>query len=663
MARPLTTTAPDGASDAGTMVLVVLLAALVPTGCVLWFLNEAIENQQLAVQQRLSDVYRAHFDTYKGNVVESWRRVEQKLEQAAKLDDPKAVYELLVAGKVCNAVVVYDKSGRVVFPRQRSPFPLSDPGSDPFWETARRLEDQRDDGAIEVYEHIAVLSKNVHLAARAMQAQIRCLIRAGKIDDAIHVIIGQLSEPKYRDAMDTGGRLIAPAAHLLALQIGGEKLSPEFAERLIAQLTERLWDPNDAVMPAAQRLFLAAALRSLRPKAVTVKPGGDEPMKAYLLDQAQACAEEYLADDGPDAAAELSPTGLEEIWSLASPDKRIVALFTHAKLDRIIQDVCDALPRPPGSVTTARYNPSDDISPNAFISEPVGEEMPGWRMSIFLQKPDPFQAAADKQRIVYLITAGVAIALITVLAGAVARHLRRQTKLTRLKNDLIATVSHELKTPLASMRVLIDTLVDGRLDDQSQADEYLQLIARENLRLSRLIDNFLTFSRMERNKCAFEFAELRTNELIDEALASAGERFTGDGGCLEVTVEPDLPPIAGDSDALVTVILNLLDNAWKYSGDDREIRLKVFYRERAVWIKVKDNGIGMSPRTVRRIFARFYQADRALTSSGGCGLGLSIVKFILDAHGAAIEVVARVDSGSTFIVKIPARKSRNGTEK
>ena len=662
MGRQVTTTVPDGASDVGTMVIMVLMAAFVPAGCVLWFLNAAMENQQLAVKQRLTEVYRSQFDARKDGLTVFWKGVDQKLDEAQKLGDAGGIYKLLITGEVCSAVVVYDKSGRVLYPRQLRA-PQADEINTDLWDKARGLEsDLKDTEAAGIYADIATKARSVHLVARAMRAQIRCLVRAGQTGDAIDVITGALSDPKYRDALDADGRLIAPPAQLLALQLGDEKLTPELSGRLVRQLVERLWDDEDAIMPSVQRLFLIDALQAIKSETGSVKPGGDAAMRAYQLDYAQVHAESYLDAGGNGGSGKISqklfPTGIDDLWAVASSDRRIVALFTDSQMESIIQEACDALPSIRGAGVVIRYNPSETVNPNAFLSESIGPPMPGWRISLFLRTPDPFQAAADKQRLIYLIIAGVAIGLIAVIAGAVARYIGRQMKLTRLKNDLIATVSHELKTPLASMRVLIDTLVDGRLTDKTQADEYLQLIARENLRLSRLIDNFLTFSRMERNKCAFEFEQLQVADLVDEAVESAGERFTGEARCLEVDVEPDLPPIAGDQDALVTVILNLLDNAWKYSGDDRQIRLKAALRGRYVRIKVLDNGIGMSARTIRRIFGRFYQADRTLTRlSGGCGLGLSIVKFILDAHGGSIEVVSRPDAGSTFIVKLPAQPS------
>jgi signal transduction histidine kinase len=124
---------------------------------------------------------------------------------------------------------------------------------------------------------------------------------------------------------------------------------------------------------------------------------------------------------------------------------------------------------------------------------------------------------------------------------------------------------------------------------------------------------------------------------------------------LDVKIAPDLPTVVGDRDALVTVALNLLDNAFKYSENERQITVRLYSDDSDVCFEVEDNGIGLSPRAVRRIFERFYQVDSRLSrSAGGCGLGLSIVKFIVDAHGGSVGVTSRPGEGSVFRVKLPA---------
>jgi len=224
-----------------------------------------------------------------------------------------------------------------------------------------------------------------------------------------------------------------------------------------------------------------------------------------------------------------------------------------------------------------------------------------------------------------------------------------------LKNDLAATVSHELKTPLASMRVLVDTLLDSDKFDEQTAREYLQLIGRENERLTRVIQNFLSFSRMEARKHTFAFSAVPVRQIVDAAVASMGNRLDASGCCFEVQVEPNLPPVMADTDALVAAITNLLDNAWKYSEDIKHIVLSVRAENGGVLFSVKDNGIGVAPREARRIFQPFYQIDQSLTrKAGGCGLGLSIVDFIVAGHRGEVSVQSEPGGGSTFTIAIPA---------
>jgi signal transduction histidine kinase len=225
----------------------------------------------------------------------------------------------------------------------------------------------------------------------------------------------------------------------------------------------------------------------------------------------------------------------------------------------------------------------------------------------------------------------------------------------QLRNDLVANVTHELKTPLSSMRLLVDTLLNSPVLHEATAREYLQLIASENLRLSRLIDNFLAFSRMERNKQAFDFVETAPKTIVDTAAAAVRERFNTAECRFEIEVADGLPPIRADGSAMVTALLNLLDNACKYSGERKEITLRAGAENGHVDFEVADNGIGVAPREIKRIFKRFYQVDQRLArTGGGCGLGLSIVQFIVTAHQGTVRVESEPGRGSTFTISIPA---------
>lgn len=244
--------------------------------------------------------------------------------------------------------------------------------------------------------------------------------------------------------------------------------------------------------------------------------------------------------------------------------------------------------------------------------------------------------------------------MILTAGGFAGQAVSRQIKLNKLKNDFIATVSHELKTPLASMRVLVDTLLEGNYDDQKQVTEYLRLTSKENERLSRLIDNFLTFSRMERNKQAFDIASVSPAEIANVAAEAMQAKFEKDKVKFSLNISKPLPMINADKDAIVTVLVNLLDNAYKYTGDDKCIELRVFAEDNYVCFLVTDNGIGMTRRQIKRIFDRFYQVDHSLSrQAGGCGLGLSIVKFIVDAHKGKITVESKPGKGSEFTIRVP----------
>jgi signal transduction histidine kinase len=298
--------------------------------------------------------------------------------------------------------------------------------------------------------------------------------------------------------------------------------------------------------------------------------------------------------------------------------------------------------------------PPDFDSAGALVTLPAGEQMPGWRVALSLKDQDFFEAAAGRETAIYLWTAILVIIGMAVLTLVALRAVRRQMKLARLKNELVATVSHELKTPLASMRLLVETLLDSERFDEQRTREYLQLIGQENERLGRLIQNFLTFSRMERKRHSFHFSLLPARQLVEAAIESVRGRFDTSGCQLQVQIEDNLPPVMADPDALATALINLLENAYKYSDEIKEIVVGARAENGSVILSVKDNGVGIAPRERKKIFEPFYQVDQRLTRKGsGCGLGLSIVQFITTAHRGKVSVESHPGCGSTFSIALP----------
>jgi signal transduction histidine kinase len=273
-----------------------------------------------------------------------------------------------------------------------------------------------------------------------------------------------------------------------------------------------------------------------------------------------------------------------------------------------------------------------------------------------LDRPDSTRLAS------YLWVGLLGIGLFILLAIGIGHSFSRQLRLTRLKTDLVAAVSHELRTPLASMRLLVDALLRDQQLDPVKTREYLDLIAVENGRLSRLIDNFLTFSRLERNRHRFSFETIRPEDVVEAAVGAMRERLHP--GCVvDVQISPGLPSLVADADGLVTALLNLLDNAYKYTPAEKRIVLRAFQDAGHVVFTVQDNGIGIPAGEQKRIFRRFYRVDRRLArETSGVGLGLSIVHEIVKAHGGTIHVSSHAGEGSTFTVRVPIAAAAAGAQ-
>jgi signal transduction histidine kinase len=341
-----------------------------------------------------------------------------------------------------------------------------------------------------------------------------------------------------------------------------------------------------------------------------------------------------------------------DLWQFTTANHRALALIRTEKLLAATKAALTP-DNAPADVKVTLISP-DAPTAEAFVTLSAGEHMPGWRLAISFKDQKFFDATAGRQNATYLWTGIFVVAGMGVLTLMALRLVRQQMRLARLKNDLAATVSHELKTPLSSMRVLVETLLDSEKLEEQKTREYLELIAQENERLGRLIQNFLTFSRMERKKYAFHFSPLPARQIVESAIRPMRERFDGPGCRLDVQIGDDLPCVMADPDALAAALINLLENAYKYSEEIKHIVLRAWAENGSVIFAVKDHGIGITPRERQRIFQPFYQVDQRLSRKGsGCGLGLSIVQFITTAHHGKVSVESRPGCGSTFTISLP----------
>ena len=282
-----------------------------------------------------------------------------------------------------------------------------------------------------------------------------------------------------------------------------------------------------------------------------------------------------------------------------------------------------------------------------------------WSVEVFLNDPARLNAGVKDRMRHYIWTLIVSIGAVAVIAITAAITVGRQIALHELKTTSVATVAHELRTPLASMRMLVDTLREGRYRGESQLQEYLDMVASENLRLSRLIDNFLTLSRLERNEHAIMLQPTSTREIIEEAAHAMRAKLEVPGCHFTLDLPEPLPDILADRDSLIVVLVNLLDNAVKYTGDEKRIDLRARDASGRIFISIQDNGIGLSKSERKNVFRRFYQVDQKLSRSrGGCGLGLALVQHIVEAHGGRVDVNSQLGRGTTFTVSVPIATPR-----
>jgi len=397
------------------------------------------------------------------------------------------------------------------------------------------------------------------------------------------------------------------------------------------------------------RLVSSNALRIARDLAVALGDAGlTSTLAATIEDREQAAALQR------DFATVVPAPGPESVWTAYGDPVWLIGVTPPAgSFDGLVvavraADVLARLDVPGGEVRLA--------APADAAGQTLGEGLRGLRVVLPPEAP-----AAGSRPLFFAIGILLALTFTLVAGGLLWRDVQRDLRLSAMRSQFVASVSHELRTPLAAIRMFSETLKLDEEVDRRTRSEYLDTILHESERLSRLVDNVLDFGKIERGQKTYRFEPVQLEEVVSKAARTAQYPLERAGFSLNVDVEPGLPPVSADPDALQQAVLNLLSNAMKYSGGSREIDLRLDRQNGHARIQVVDRGVGIAPADQPRVFDRFYRvASDENRHIPGTGLGLTIVAHVAGAHGGGVDIDSRPGIGSAFTMRLPLEDSRRG---
>ncbi|MFZ1947170.1 MAG: HAMP domain-containing sensor histidine kinase, partial [bacterium] len=290
-----------------------------------------------------------------------------------------------------------------------------------------------------------------------------------------------------------------------------------------------------------------------------------------------------------------------------------------------------------------------------FVAREISELLPRWEVAAYLARPDVISSRArTASTLTWLL---IFIMFVSIVAGGtlVVRSASAELKLAQQKTTFVANVSHELKTPLTSIRMFAEMLRDGRQPSEEKRRQYFDMMTAETERLTRLINNVLDFARMDQGKKRYTMKPCDLVALASGIVESQRARLDREGFVVSFTTRAAHLTAVADEEAIKQALVNLLSNAEKYSGDVKEIEVAVGPEDGKSTISVADRGIGIAPGEAEKIFGEFYRVDDTLTSRvKGTGLGLTIARRIARDHKGEITYAAREGGGSIFKIVLPA---------
>ena len=291
---------------------------------------------------------------------------------------------------------------------------------------------------------------------------------------------------------------------------------------------------------------------------------------------------------------------------------------------------------------------------NYLVAENFNQLFVSWQVALFDRSGKSIEQLTRNERVLYLVLFTGIIFIMIIGIVFMVRAVIHESEVSRMKSEFVSNVSHELKTPLALIRMFGETLDEGIVTDEKKRREFYSIIRKESERLSHLINNVLDFSRMDTGAKEYYFEESDLVKVVKSSLEAYKFHIRENGFEIESELPDEAVMLKIDKDAISQALLNLFSNAVKYSGERKYIKVEVCRNSSLALISVADQGVGIPKEERKKIFEKFYRVQAAKgEEKGGSGLGLTLVKHIVEAHGGTIEVESVVGEGSKFTLRIP----------
>ncbi len=349
----------------------------------------------------------------------------------------------------------------------------------------------------------------------------------------------------------------------------------------------------------------------------------------------------------------IESDNLRDLWPAALParEKDSASRYSRAEKPEFILALLDDKARP---IATQPPGETGRDWKRPFVASEIGEALPHWEAALYLQRPEQVRESAHALRRTLVFLIATALGAIACGGWLVVADARRQLALAQQKTDFVSNVSHELKTPLTSIRMFAELMQTGNGSSAAKHPQYLRIIMVEAERLTRLINNVLDFAGLERKQKRFEKKPLDLHAVIERTWEGHELHLQESGFTTRWEAAPAPYPVIGDEDALAQILVNLLSNAEKYAGERKDVELHGYLDGAHVCVSVLDRGCGVHNGEERKIFEAFYRAHDSLSSGiQGSGLGLTLAQRLAHEHGGEITYQPRDGGGSNFTLRLP----------